>query len=84
MAGELDPVRPVHPTWPSRPVPEEGDERKRFPIPSQERDQGGRGSGRPGRGEREVPAGDPEPDPEQPPGNPSDDDPPGHHVDEYA
>ncbi len=29
MAAEFDPVRPVHPTWPGRRVPEEGDERKR-------------------------------------------------------
>jgi hypothetical protein len=29
--ADLDPVRPVHPGWPSRPVPEEGDEKRRHP-----------------------------------------------------
>ena len=29
MASEFDPIRPVHPSWRGRPVPERGDESKR-------------------------------------------------------
>lgn len=29
MANEFDPIRPVHPSWRGRPVPERGDDAKR-------------------------------------------------------
>lgn len=84
MAGDLEPVRPVHPSWPSRPAPEDGDERKRLPVPPEERDQGGHGSGQSPGGGYQPPAGERQPEPEKPRKNPLEDDPAGHHVDEYV
>lgn len=56
MAAELDPVRPVHPTWPGRRVPEEGDERKRQrrgPDTAQEDEPGNEQAGGGESGERD-------------------------------
>jgi hypothetical protein len=71
MAADLDPVRPTHPSWPARPVPEEGDEKRRNPPaqPHPERDEGE-------EAERE-----PETPPHHPP--PADDS-TGQNVDEYV
>lgn len=84
MAGDLEPVRPVHPSWPSRPVPEDGERRRGPPVSPKERDQGGHGSGQSPGGEYDPPADAHEPAPEKPNANPLDDDPTGHHVDEYV
>ncbi|OOG26213.1 hypothetical protein B1C78_05260 [Thioalkalivibrio denitrificans] len=71
MAADLDPVKPVHPGWPSRPVPEEGDERRRYRPEVPPRDEAE--DGEPGEGE-------PTPDNRRPPP----DDSTGRHVDEYV
>lgn len=86
MPAELDSLRPVHPSWPGRRVPEEGDERKRQRPPSGEdgrHDQDGEGDGgdrdgMPGdKGITDHDGGDPR---QRPPG----DDRTGQHVDEYV
>lgn len=72
MAADFDPIRPVHPAWPGRPVPEEGDDKRR-PRPSPRDGDGNKGpaSGdEGGRGEEQR--------------RPGSDDSPGPHVDEYV
>jgi len=76
MVPELEPVRPVHPAWPGRRVPEEGDEPKRQrPRPDaredpEHSDEQGSGDDRGGQSGRR----------DNPPGT----DGIGHHVDEYV
>lgn len=74
MAADLDPVRPVHPGWPPRPVSEEGDERRRYPPAKPRRDDI----------REEGPDGDDEPGGSDEGSPRSPDDPTGRHVDEYA
>ena len=86
MPAELDPVRPVHPSWPGRRVPEEGDERKRQ-RPSSGGDDRNDQDGEEHGGERDGVPGDQgiadhggrEPRQRHP-----GDDRAGHHVDEYV
>lgn len=78
---ELEPVRPVHPAWPGRRVPEEGDQpRRQRPLPGAGAEPGPRDEGGLQQDERR-PA---EPDPGQrEPDRPATGG-PGHHLDEYA
>ena len=71
MAADLDPVKPVHPGWPSRPVPEEGDERRRYRPVVPPRDEA-----------EEEESGDGEPTRDTPRSPP--DESTGRHVDEYV
>ena len=75
MVAELDPVRPVHPTWPGRRVPEEGDEPKRHRRREADEDP-----------DRSDEHGGGEDSGEQAGGRPASPGPDGigHHVDEYA
>ena len=76
MVPELDPVRPVHPTWPSRRVPEEGDEPKRQRPPPDAREDHEQSDEQGGRDDPEGQSGRRH----DPPGT----DGIGHHVDEYV
>ncbi|HSP00734.1 MAG TPA: hypothetical protein VLN90_04645 [Thioalkalivibrio sp.] len=67
--ADLDPVRPTHPTWPARPVPEEGDEKRRHPTAPPH----------PERGEEAEREPETPPHPAPPP-----DDSTGQNVDEYV
>lgn len=66
---DFDPVPPVHPSWPCRPVPEEGDEKGRYPRPPtpQPRDED----------ENQEPE-------EETPRRPPADDSTGRNIDEYV
>jgi len=80
------PIRPVHPSWPGRRVPEEGDERKRQRPPSggdgrddrHGEESGGGRDGVPGdQGIADRGGGNPRQ-------RPAGDGRAGHHVDEYV
>jgi hypothetical protein len=77
--ANLPPVDPVHPSWPARPVPEEGDDGKSRQPPRRD------DSERPPQGGETEPgqAGDSEVPGERKP-NPPKDDSTGHFVDEYV
>lgn len=77
MVPEFDPVRPVHPTWPGRRTPEEGDERKRprrGPVTGQEDEPGNEGTDDGESPERDDRRG----------GGSSEPGGTGRHVDDYA
>lgn len=85
MAGEFDPVRPVHPTWPGRRVREEGDERRRQrgPVTGQD-DENGKGNGNDDRGQSRDRDDHTDNPPDNPPDTPPDTGGSGRHVDDYA
>jgi hypothetical protein len=68
---EFDPLPPVHPSWPSRPVPEEGDEKGRYPHPPKPETRDEDQDKEPGS-EQETPS------------HPPADDSTGRNIDEYV
>lgn len=87
MASEFDPIRPVHPSWRGRPVPERGDESKRHRRWPGERedasdeateDSGARPDADPSETDQTAPERSREPPADGTEGES------GHHVDDYA
>jgi hypothetical protein len=77
--ADLPPLEPVHPSWPARPVPEEGDEGKSRQPPKRDDSERTRPEGEAERGQAEdsdVSGGERS--------NPPQDDSTGHFLDEYA
>lgn len=77
--ANLPPLEPVHPGWPARPVPEEGDDGKsRQPPPRDDSERTPQG------GETEHGPADDSRDSGERKSNPPEDDSTGHFVDEYV